>query len=381
MSKRGNVRFGPSTEAPVVSTLAAGTEVNVLGAVSGREGWYQIQFPRQGHAWMHQKVLAPTDSPNLMRVTTNGANVRSDARSSAQMVDQLNTGDTVEWVGREVDGQWVGRKVASWYAVYPTSAVAYVHHSVLSLEPAKAVQIQQQAVAENQYEVLWQDAQQRYRGYRQELADNNMVALERDWHGLATDLATVVENHPTFRTRLMAKKLYAGIQRLIVAVQRTRTQQGLPPVAMLPDVPDPVAQPAAPAPAPAQPGPAPAQPVPTQPTPAQPAPAPAQPAPAPVQPAAPEALPDLPMPPGEAEATGWLVQKEVPALNVHHALINAQNQVTALLLVDAGKPVQLSEFFWARVAVAGPSTSQQAEVDGVQVTVPVITVTGLRLVK
>lgn len=402
MSKRGNIRFGPSTEAPVVITLPVGTAVTVLGAAPGRDGWYQIRFPRQGHAWMHTAVLAETDDPRVFQVTVDGANVRSDARRSAQMVDRLATGDTVEWVGSEVEGQWIGRKVADWYAVYPPEAVAYAHHSVLSLRPGDLAAMQEEAVTDNRHEILWQDARRRYRRYRQQLAEDGTDALARDWHGLGRDLAEVVEHHPTFRTRLLAKKLYAGIQSLIKAVRHNRIRQGLQPVAVLPDVPDPVRRPVRPADAGADTGSADTAAAPVKPA-EDPATAPvdppaeaADPAPQPVdtaEAAEPE-VPDLPAvdaddpeapaqpaADGSDAIVGWLVQKEVPTHDAHHALIDEQNQVAALLRAGDATPVQLSEFYWRRVAVSGPRQPVSATVDGIAVDVPLLTVTDLRLVK
>ena len=67
MAVRGRVRFGPSTSAPTVTTLTPGTKVTILRPAKVFR-WYEIQFPRQGHAWVHSVTLAPTNDPRRFRV-------------------------------------------------------------------------------------------------------------------------------------------------------------------------------------------------------------------------------------------------------------------------------------------------------------------------
>ena len=111
MAVRGRVRFGPSTKAPTVTTLTPGTKVTILRPAEGVQGWYEVQFPRQGHAWVHKKVLAPTADSRRFRVIVDKANVRDDSRINANLVTQLALNEEVEWVGREIDGTFLGRKV------------------------------------------------------------------------------------------------------------------------------------------------------------------------------------------------------------------------------------------------------------------------------
>ena len=49
MAKRGNVRYGPSTDAEIIVTLSVGSDVEVIGQVLA-ELTVCDGFPRQGHA-------------------------------------------------------------------------------------------------------------------------------------------------------------------------------------------------------------------------------------------------------------------------------------------------------------------------------------------
>ena len=85
--------------------------------------------------------LVKTDQERILRVTTDGTNVRRDATSGADVVLQLKRNDTV---------RWQGPKVGQWYAVYVPQAVAYVHSSVIYIrDDAAAEPAQEPAVADN----------------------------------------------------------------------------------------------------------------------------------------------------------------------------------------------------------------------------------------
>ena len=184
MAVRGRVRYGPSTKASTVCTLNPGTTVQVLRAAEGQDGWYEIQFPRQGHAWMHRKVLAPTDNPTTFRVTVDKARVRADSRIQGELVAQLDLNETVEWVGSEIDGKWIGRSVGQWLAIYPPSAVAYTHQSVLKLSQDDLARLDNNILAGHALEKTWRDAQTQYRSFRKVLETDRQKGLALDWASL-----------------------------------------------------------------------------------------------------------------------------------------------------------------------------------------------------
>jgi uncharacterized protein YraI len=88
----GNIRFGPSTQAPVVVTLPRGTMVTVLGPVAGQPGWYRIRFPRQGGAWMHERNLQLLEDGRHIKVMADSSRVRNDSRINAELVAQVDAG-------------------------------------------------------------------------------------------------------------------------------------------------------------------------------------------------------------------------------------------------------------------------------------------------
>ena len=219
MAKRGNVRFGPSTKDAVVCTLNAETPVHILGLVDGSTNWYKIKFPSQGHAWMHGMNLAKTKQENVLRVTTNGANVRQDATKGGAIVTELKMNDTV---------QWKGPKVGQWYAVYVPDAVAYVHASVLFIQDTVAQPANNEAAGEPKVaakplpgpinhptDKIWQDAVRTYESYYQQLQQDSGKALQLNWAALSDKLKLVIQDHPDLRTRIYAKRLFNGIQRVV----------------------------------------------------------------------------------------------------------------------------------------------------------------------
>lgn len=208
MAKRGNVRYGPSLEAGVIVTLDPATEVQILGKAEGQPGWYKIRFPRQGRAWMHSRNLEETGREGVLKVTYDGASVRSDARITAEKIAEMAIGETVEWSGR---------RVGQWYAVYPPSAVAYTYQSVLDLTPAKREQVVAKANEDLAIEKTWKTAERRYRAYYDALQRDAHEALTLDWPGLAVMLKEVVQDHPDLRTRLVAQKLRSKIGRIVKA--------------------------------------------------------------------------------------------------------------------------------------------------------------------
>lgn len=388
MAKRGNVRFGPSTSAPIVTTLTPGTTVRLLRPAEGQPGWYEIQFPRQGVAWMHAKVLTATDDPRIMRVTVDNARVRADARQLGELVAQLALNETVEWIGSEMNGKWTGRKVGDWYAVYPSGAVAYCYQSVLQLNTDTFKRIEHDQVAGSQAEQAWQQAKQTYAAYRKVLQADQAQGLNQDWAGLDSQLQRVIDEHPTVRTRLLANKLQNGIRKVLAAGSKV-LPNGRRPATLLPEAPiqpvrpptpavPPVAQPPVAQPPVAQP-PVAQQPPVQQPPVAQPPVAHQPPAkPAPTQP------PPVSQPPVVAGAVpyeGWLFQKDIPGVDAQHVLVGADSQVSALIKLPAGSAITLSEFFWRRVAVRGSAEKVKITVDGISLTVPKIMVDDIHLLR
>ena len=221
-SGRGNVRYGPTTEARVITTLAKDTEVIVYEAVEGRAGWYAVAFPRQGHAWAHEKVLEATDDPNWFIVKRDGANVRSDSRISAELVTQLALGELVEFKGR---------KVGSWLAIHPRGAKAYMYKSVLRLTPDVERAIDERALRDDETEKRWQISKLRYEHYRGIFAQDSKKSLSLDWVGLDEELSYIVAQHPTIRTQLLAKRLQDNIGKVVRAAASYQQSHSIRPLA------------------------------------------------------------------------------------------------------------------------------------------------------
>ncbi|TVR43521.1 MAG: hypothetical protein EA402_09470 [Planctomycetota bacterium] len=389
-SGRANVRYGPSLEARVITTLDAGAEVQVFGPAEGREGWYTIGFPRAGHAWVHDSVVQVTDDERWLRVTRDGANVRSDSRISADLVTQLSYGELVEYKGRQV---------GNWLAIHPPGARAYVFRSVLNLSPEAAQALEQRSLLNDANQRRWQLARLRYEHYRQIFTTDQARSLRLDWAGLNGELAAVATDHPTVRTRLLAQRLQGSIKPVVSASSRYQRDHGLRP---LPDpefrLPQPVVAqlPAAP---PRQPEAAP----PHQPEAAatrQPeAAAPRQPEPS----QAPEAerRPEAPVSEAEAVAViadtrleemeaapvvagapqliGWIEQRDDPGVGSSFALIDGQGEVAAFIKPVPGSDFRLSDFFWRRVELRGSSTPTTVTIGGTRREILVVEATSVRL--
>lgn len=388
-SGRGNVRYGPSTEARVITTLDNNTEILVYGAAEGRDGWYTVAFPRAGHAWVHESVVQATDDPDWYRVTRDGANVRSDSRINADLVTQLALGELVEFKGR---------RVGSWLAIHPSGARAYMYRSVLNLGPDIVTALEASSLRNNENERRWQLAKMRYEYYRKIFADDTTRALRLNWQGLGEELQQVIAEHPTVRTRLLAQRLQDNIARVISAANRYQQDHGLRPLAdPVFELPQPVV--AARPPTPTQP--APTQPQPTQPTPAQPQPTQPQPAqpvqPQPVTTEADEPSPaaaaetveaiadtsleavEAPVSSGQPTLVGWIEQRDDPGVGSSFALIDANGEVAAFIKPAAGVDFNLSDFFWRRIEVRGESREATVTINGVPRALWVVEASSVRL--
>ena len=368
MAARGNVRYGPNKDAPIVTTLSPGSEVVVVDRI-GTE-WYAIQFPRQGHAWMHAKVLGPTEDPRRLRVLVDQAHVRADSRIKAELVAQLDRGDVVEWVGAELDGVWQGRKIGDWYAVYPPSAVAYCHASVLALTTEQTAATQRQQHSQHAAEQAWQKAKAAYAERYAALQRDQQAGLRQDWEELASTLQGVVADHPRLRTRLDAEKLLRVIRRVQAASAQaaaggsavTLLPEPEPVAAETPVVADPPAVADTPPPAGAE----------TQVQTASPAEQP----PGTVALPAPVAVAE----PEPAGSSGWLMQRDVPGGLAKHVLVDADSRVTALIVSGGLAEASFSDYFWRKVGVSGPSRSVSIEMDGATQIVPLIEAAAIRMV-
>lgn len=377
--KRGNVRFGPTTAVKNVAvTLNPGDTVAALGVVPGKAEWIKIRFPRAGRAWVHGRNLAPTSDPKRFRCTIDGANVRSDSRVNADLVGQLAKDEIVEWTGG---------KVGEWRAIYPANALAFVHESVLALDAGKRRLLLDLAEGQSRAGRQWRSVKFRYEHYREIYNQDQRLALRLAWKRLAEDVAMVVAEHPSIRTRLVAQKLQRDIAGIVAAATSYQEREGIVPLPD-PEMPKPVATPI-PAPAPAStPTPTPTPPPPpavADPASAVTAPAASgDPAPA-VDSGAVELVEDPVSPPaptpatvapddGQTGLTGFVEQADDPGVGTTDVLIDGAGTVLAYL--DAkGAGIALSEYYWRFVRVHG---SQRAvEVDGRTVTV--ITVAKIRL--
>ncbi|HEX3134163.1 MAG TPA: SH3 domain-containing protein, partial [Planctomycetota bacterium] len=209
MSKKGNVRFGPSTQAKVVATLDAGAPVEVLGVAQGMPEWYVIRFPREGSAWIHQKVIKPDADGKKATVSEDRARVRDDSRQGGNIVAELAIGEQVEIKERARNGDWV--------PIYPPSAVAYVHKSILNVPQQQQAALQQQGAVENKLDEVWAEVQARYATYKEALDQNVEIAATLDWEYLDGQLAQVVDGHPSVRVQLAAKRLKDRIAPVVTA--------------------------------------------------------------------------------------------------------------------------------------------------------------------
>jgi len=344
MSKKGNVRFGPSTQAKVVATLEVGVAVDVLGIAQGLPEWYVIRFPREGSAWIHQKVIQPDASGKKATVIEDRARVRDDSRQGGNIVAELALGEEVEIKERARNGDWV--------PVYPPSAVAYVHKSVLVIPQEKVpglVEAEQQA---NKLDDVNAEAQARYAAYKQALDEDIEIAAKLDWEYLDMQLAQVVDGHPNERVKLAAKRLKDRIAPVVAAALQVQRANKITPVRDVPGKPPVVAK-VDPLPKPA----------------VEPLPKPAvDPLPKPEKPAdlggLKEAATKAPAVVGGFAAQGFLEERAVAGTGTNHVIIDKNGKICAFVKTKPGVDLQLSEFFWRLVGVKGDVQPIEAEKHG-----------------
>ncbi len=381
MLKRANVRFGPSTQAKVVVTLDAGEPVEVLGVAQGMPEWYVIRFPRQGSAWVHEKVLQLQEGGKTYLVTEDRARVRDDARQGGNIVAELALGEILEVKDRA--------RVGAWLPVYPPSAVAYVHKTVLHVPAPVAAAVVQQVQQNNQLDDLWEEIQLRYSAYKAALDQDVEIAAKLDWSYLDQQLDQVVTGHPSVRIQLAGKRLKDRIAPVVTAALKVQRQNnitpsrdvpGQPPIVVI--KPDPVVAKADPV--------VKSDPVVVKPdsTPAVVKPA-IDPLPQPPGPTAPavgadqikQAAVHAPVvPTGEFAAQGFLEERGVSSVGTNYVIIDKNGKVCAFVKAKAGVDIQLSEFFWRLVGIKGESTLIPADKHGQgNAPIPLVTVDDVML--
>jgi uncharacterized protein YgiM (DUF1202 family) len=356
LAKKSNVRYGPSKSAAVAVTLPSDAAVEILGKVVKDDGvWYQIRFPREGRAWMHAKTLKDLGN-NQYQVIEDKARVRDDATGGANIVSELNKGDVVEFRAN---------RVGDWLAVYPPSAVAYIHESVLA---APQVGVGPALAGQRAVERLWTTAKATYTQYAGH--KDLKSALTLDWPGLSQQLAQVAKEHPELAVRIEAARLRSGVE---AVVQEQAKQHAQPTVS----VPQPPAEPVAPTPRPADPaapavGPQPGNPVAELPKPVDTGTAPA---PVPVPAPAPAVLETIAPPAPSAHiAEGFLEQR-----GDIYVVINSANTVVAVLQAKPGATLQLSDYYWREIGVKGTSPGMGKDDQGKDV--PIVLVDDIELLK
>lgn len=347
MSKRGNVRFGPSTQAKVVVTLDVGSPVQVLGIAQGLPEWYVIRFPREGSAWIHQKVIQPDASGKTAKVIEDRARVRDDSRQGGNIVAELALGEEVEIKERARNGDWV--------PVYPPSAVAYVHKSVVVVPAIQEQALVQQVQVNNQLDDVWSEAQARYAAFKEALDEDVEIAAKLDWEYLDMQLAQVVDGHPNARVQHSSKRLKDRIAPVVAAAVQVQRANNIPPVRDVPGKP-PIVVKVDPLPPPDAPK-------------NDPPPKPAvDPLPKPEKPAdvagLKEAAAKAPAVVGGFAAQGFLEERAIAGTGTNHVIIDKNGRICAFVKTKPGVDLQLSEFFWRLVGVKGDSQPIEAEKHG-----------------
>ncbi len=226
MAKRGKVHYGPSLNSREAAILDAGTEIEVLGVAQGLPDWYVIRFPRAGTAWVHSKALQPLEDGKTFRIIEDRARARDDSTLRGTIIAELAKGEVVESKGR---------KVGDWQAVYPSSAVAYVHKSMINLPNAGGAGIQVNAAKANQADQAWREAKAIYARYKAVLdAQNFDLAAQLDWTHLHQLLAKVAKEHTDGVVRTEAGELDDKMAKVVRAAEKVQQQHGIAPLREIP---------------------------------------------------------------------------------------------------------------------------------------------------
>ncbi|MBR5586426.1 MAG: SH3 domain-containing protein [Clostridia bacterium] len=126
-----NVRADASASATVIGKLNTGDTVEITGK-SG--SWYKISY--SGNVgFVSAEYVSKTpgtvseDMAETGTITTNGLNIRAEASASASVIGKLNTGDTVDVVG----------KSGSWYKISFSGNTGYISAEYVKITKAAAV--------------------------------------------------------------------------------------------------------------------------------------------------------------------------------------------------------------------------------------------------
>ena len=370
MASRGNVRFGPSQSAPLVTTLDSNTPVEVLGVAQGMPEWYVIRFPRQGLAWVHKRNLEPQDGGKTFLVKEDRTKVRDDARQGANLVAELAKGEVVEAKDRAAVGDWI--------PVYPASAVAYVHKKLLTAAPTAAVgigkvegdvdkQVGAKAEADGKTDLLWREVQARYTAFKAALDNDIEKAAHLDWAFLDSQLSQVIARSSTPRDKLAAKRLAERIAPVVKAAVEVQQKNNITPSRDVPGQPPIVV--------------AVAEPKHVDPVPANPV------KPAGTQPKAGDlggiraAAVTAPPAPSVDNFTvqGFIEEKAFPQVGSSFVIIDQTGAVCAFLKTKPGSEIQLSEYFWRNVGVKGLSQEVDPALHNLGKKVPLVLVDDVML--
>jgi len=381
MAKRGKVHYGPSLNSREAAILEAGTEIEVLGVAQGLPDWYVVRFPRSGTAWVHSKALQPLDDGKSFRIIEDRARARDDATLRGSIIAELAKGDVVESKGK---------KIGDWQAVYPSSAVAYVHKSVLNLPNVVQNNIQANVAKANQVELAWREAKAIYARYKAVLdAQNFDLAAKLDWSHLHQLLAKVAKEHTDGVVRTEAAELDEKMAKVVRAAEKVQQQHGIEPTRDIPgEPPIEVPQPDAPLAV----GPKVNKPLGDPPT-KPPVEAPAKPpveAPAKPPGEAPKAVDVVEIKEAavhtlKAPATlsyaviGIIEEKANAQLGTSHIIEDQDGKVKAYLKVKPGSTLQLSEFYWNNVGVIGEVQEPDPAKAGSGDKAPLVIVDDIRL--
>jgi hypothetical protein len=397
MAKKAKVHYGPSINSREAAILDAGTEIEVLGIAQGLPDWYVVRFPRAGTAWVHSKALQPLEDGKSFRITEDRARARDDATLRGTIIAELAKGEVVESKGK---------KVGDWQAVYPASAVAYVHKSMINLPNVVGANIQANVAKANQVEQAWREAKAIYARYKAVLdAQNFDLAAQLDWTHLHQLMAKVAKEHTDGVVRTEAAELDDKMAKVVRAAEKVQQQHGIAPLREIPgqtaiEVPqpetpvavgnkppkplgDPIAKPSDPSPVkpPAEtpaktPGDTAAKP---------PAETPAKTPGEATKPVDTVELKDAAVSAPKAPATlsyaviGIIEEKANTQLGTSHIIEDQDGKVKAYLKVKTGSALQLSEFYWRNVGVIGELQEPDPAKPGPGDKAPLVIVDDIRL--
>jgi uncharacterized protein YgiM (DUF1202 family) len=355
LSQNGRVRYGPSKDARIVTTLRKGQTVDLLGKSKSPE-WWIVRFPAEAKVWMHAKVLLPIDGGKRWRVAEDGARARDDARVTAEIVTELSKGEIVEDRGL---------MVGDWRAVYPPDAVAYMHESVLSLPADLPKALAAAAERGEAAKTAWTQAKAKHQQFMAVLAQNREAALQLDWYALVELLDTVIAGHPDAEVKLAAQRLKEPVQTVVIAVDQVRVARGQAPV-----------------PKPVDPTPPEVKATEVKATEVKATEV------KPTTPAGPQIsdeqvrkLQEAAAQAAQFPAQGFMSQQGHPKVGVNDVLIDDDGKVVAFIKVKPGVELKLGEFYWRWVGVKGVKQAVDPALHDLGGNIPLIEVEDVKLLK